>query len=186
MVESTPAATPTESLPSIHRFKSIGSTNTEALRLGEAGAPHNTVVIAEYQTAGRGKLERKWHMPAGQGILLSILMRDMPPGVPFLQLTLQVGYRIAAVLRERAGLDIIVKQPNDLMFEGKKLGGVLSEARWRGDEFQFAVVGIGINVNVMEFPEEIRGTATSLALAAGREFDIEELTQAVIKSLRSM
>lgn len=170
----------------IYRHESIASTNTEALRLGEAGEPHHTVVIADYQTAGRGKLDRKWLMPPKKGVLLSIILRDMPPGVAFASLTLQVGWRLANRLRAMTGLQIDVKQPNDLMFQGKKLGGILSEARWRGEELVFAVVGVGINVNVAEFPEELRESATSLALAAGREFEVEEIIQAVIEELRGI
>jgi BirA family biotin operon repressor/biotin-[acetyl-CoA-carboxylase] ligase len=143
-------------------------------------------VRADYQTAGRGKLERKWLMPPKQGVLLSIILREMPPGVQLMQLTLQVGWKLANRLRQITGLQIGIKEPNDLMVGGKKIAGILSEARWRGDEFLFAVVGVGINVNVMEFPEEIRETATSLALAAGREFDLDAVAQAVIEELRGL
>lgn len=176
---SEPTAT-----PPIYRHESIPSTNTEALRLGEAGAPHHTAVRADYQTAGRGKLDRKWLMPAWQGILLSVLYRDLPRDVPFSNLTLQVGWRLANRLREMTGLTIDVKQPNDLLIEGKKIAGILCEARWRGEEFLFAVVGVGINVNVKNFPDELKETATSLALAAGRDFSVDEIASAVLDELR--
>lgn len=182
----TPSQPRIEGDPPIHWHEEIGSTNTEAMRLGEAGAPHGTAVVARYQTAGRGKLSAKWLMPPGEGILLSILLRRMPGGVPFGQLTLQMGYTIAEFLRARTGLTIDIKEPNDLMIGGRKLAGILSEARWRGDEMLHAVVGVGINVNVREFPEEIRERACSLAQAAGREFDVEELAKGLIEHIRSL
>lgn len=172
--------------PPLHRFRFIESTNTEALRLGQAGAPHLTAVCAEYQTAGRGQFQRRWVMPAGQGVLLSVLYRQMPPGVEFTTLTLQVGRVMAELLGQIGGVTIGIKEPNDLIIDGRKLAGILSEARWRGDQFLYAVVGIGINVNVRDFPEELRETACSLAQAAGRDFDVEEVLQAVLRRLRNL
>ena len=174
-----------EGRPPIYWFDSVGSTNTELLNLADEGAEHGTAAVTQFQTHGRGKLERRWLMPPGQGILMSILYREMPQGVQFTQLTLRLGWSLANFLRGLTGLEIDVKKPNDLMIDGKKLVGILSEARWRGNQMLYAVVGIGINVNVTEFPDEIRETATSLALAAGREFDVEELTRALIDHLRS-
>jgi BirA family transcriptional regulator, biotin operon repressor / biotin---[acetyl-CoA-carboxylase] ligase len=184
---SVPAASPQiEGDPPLYRFASIESTNTEALRLGQAGAPHLTAVCAGYQSAGRGQFERRWLMPEGQGVLLSVLYRQMPPGIEFTTLTLQVGRVMADLLGGLAGLRVGVKEPNDLVIEGKKLGGILSEARWRSDQFLYAVVGIGINVNVLDFPDEIRDTACSLAQKAGRMFDVEEVLQAVLHRLRNL
>ena len=172
--------------PPVHRHASLDSTNSEALRLGESGAPHHTVVVAEYQSAGRGQMDRRWLMPRGQGVLLSILLRETPPGAEFAKLTLRVGRAVADLLGRESGLRIEIKAPNDLMIEGKKVAGILSEARWRGEDLLFAVVGVGINVNVLEFPPEISDSATSLALAAGREFDLERLIQGLILCLRSL
>jgi BirA family transcriptional regulator, biotin operon repressor / biotin---[acetyl-CoA-carboxylase] ligase len=184
---SAPVASPRiEGDPPLYRFSSIESTNTEALRLGQGGAPHLTAVCAGYQTAGRGQFERRWHMPEGQGVLLSVLYRQMPQGVEFTTLTLQVGRVMAELLGELSGLRVGVKEPNDLIIEGKKLGGILSEARWRADQFLYAVVGIGINVNVLDFPDEISETACSLAQRAGRTFDVEEVLQAVLHRLRNL
>lgn len=172
--------------PPLYRYRSIASTNTEALRLGAADAPHLTAVCAGFQTAGRGQFERKWHMPEGEGVLLSVLYRQMPPGVEFTTLTLQVGRVMAELLSEMGDVRVGVKDPNDLIIDGRKLGGILSEARWRADQFLYAVVGIGINVNVTEFPQELRETACSLAQAAGRTFDVEEVLQAVLGRLRNL
>jgi BirA family biotin operon repressor/biotin-[acetyl-CoA-carboxylase] ligase len=172
--------------PPLYRYRSTGSTNTEALALGAADAPHLTAVTADFQTAGRGQFERKWHMPEGEGVLLSVLYRQMPTGVEFTTLTLQVGRVMADLLTRISGVRVDVKEPNDLMIDGQKLGGILSEARWRADQFLYAVVGIGINVNVTEFPSELQASACSLALKTGRRFDVEEIRQAVLERLRNL
>ena len=175
-----------EGAPPVYRYETIDSTNSEALRLGEAGAPHGTAVVSRYQTAGRGKLESRWLMPRGEGVLLSILLRRPPEDVAFPMLTLRAGQSIAELLRRLTSLPIEVKHPNDLIIGGRKLAGILSEARWLGETLQFAVVGVGINVNVSEFPEEIRPTATSLAIEAGKSFDVGEITDALIIRLRTL
>ena len=172
--------------PPIHWHDTLASTNTEALRLGEEGAPHHTAVVARYQTQGRGKLASRWVMPRGEGVLLSILLRRVPESMAFTQLTLQVGWRLAQLLRELTGLAVEVKKPNDLMIEGLKLAGILSEARWRGEKMLYAVVGVGINVNVQSFPDELTATACSLSQVAGKPFNVEEITRAVIECLRGM
>jgi BirA family biotin operon repressor/biotin-[acetyl-CoA-carboxylase] ligase len=167
----------------IHRHETIDSTNSEAMRMGEAGAEHKTIVVAYVQTAGRGKLDSRWVMPAGEGILLSILLREMPRGISFGQLTLQMGGILAQWLGEETHLAVQVKKPNDLLIGGKKVCGILSEARWRSEEMLFAVVGIGINVNVTSFPDELSETATSLKMETGREFDLLALTNNLIERL---
>ncbi len=172
--------------PPVYRHESLDSTNSEALRLGEAGAPHLTAVVADYQTAGRGKLQSPWYMPAGTGVALSVLYREMPPGVEFSLLTLHVGRRLRERLQKLTGLKIDVKEPNDLLIDGKKVAGILSEARWRGQNLLLAVVGVGVNVNVREFPEELASTASSLALVAGRDFDVEEIAEGLIAELRAL
>jgi len=170
----------------IYHFLSIDSTNTRALRMAEEGAPNHAVLLADYQTGGRGQFERKWHMAAGEGVLMSFIYREMPPGVEFTTLTLQVARVLAECLGELMGTTVDIKAPNDLMVGGKKLAGILSEARWRGDQMLHAVVGIGVNVNVKEFPEEISETACSMYQAAGKEFDVREVATAMIGRLRDL
>ncbi|MBI3736808.1 biotin--[acetyl-CoA-carboxylase] ligase [Candidatus Sumerlaeota bacterium] len=172
--------------PPIHRHRILDSTNSEAFRIAESGAPHLTAVAAEFQTAGRGQPGHEWWMPESEGILLSILLREIPSGILFQDLTLRAGWTAARLLEEKTGVKIEIKLPNDLMINGKKAGGILCEARWRDDELRCAVIGIGINVNVRHFPEELRAIATSLAIEAGREFDREELLQALVGTLREM
>lgn len=172
--------------PPIRFHEILASTNTEAMRLGETGADHLTAIVTRFQTAGRGKLDAKWFMPAGEGALLSVLMRRMPPGIEFATLTLRSGWVLAQMLSRTTGAKVDVKKPNDLMIDGKKLGGILSEARWRGEEMLFAVIGVGINVNVSEFPADLRDRSTSLAIETGREHDVEAVSLDVIECLRTM
>lgn len=172
--------------PPVYRYKVTDSTNSEAFRLAEEGAPHLAAVLADFQTEGRGQPGRQWWMPEGEGILLSLIIRSLPPGTPFEELTLRVGYEIAQFLHRETGLAIAIKPPNDLHIKGMKVGGVLCEARWTDDALQCAVIGVGINVNVANFPPELRETATSLALAAERQFDRKALALKLVDALRGM
>ncbi len=186
--EARPAAvggTGRSSAP-VHWLETIDSTNSELLRLAEAGAPDGTAAAARYQTAGRGKLQSRWHMPPGEGVLVSVLLREVPAATGFVGLTLEVGRRLAERLGRATGRRVDVRSPNDLLIDGRKVGGILCEARWRGDRLLYVVVGVGINVNVLEFPAEISARATSLRLAVGREFDVEALTRDVIDCVRDL
>ncbi len=174
------------SSPPVYRHRILDSTNSEAIRLAEQGAPHHTAVVAKFQTAGRGQPGRQWWMPENAGVLLSVLLRSLPQGAAFDQLTLRVGWEMAQALKQFAGVAIGIKEPNDLMIEGKKVGGILCEARWREDQLLYAVIGVGVNVNVLEFPDELRPTATSLALVAGKSFDPDALADFLIQTLRKM
>ena len=172
--------------PLTHWRDTVDSTNAEAMRLGNLDAPNLTAVVARYQTAGRGQRGRTWIMPRDQGVLLSILYQQLPHGVTFPELTLKAAQVLAELLQEITGLQLEIKEPNDLLIDGKKVGGILSEAAWRGEVLECAVLGVGINVNVAVFPDELRDTACSLAQASGRRFDIEELSREVIRRLRRM
>lgn len=172
--------------PPIHRHATLDSTNSEAFRLAEAGAPHLTAVSAEFQTAGRGQPGREWWMPEGQGALISVLARRLPPGLPFGELTQRAGWAMARALEAASGAKISIKPPNDLLIGGKKVGGILCEARWKAEDLLCAVLGVGVNVNVREFPEPLRATATSLAIETGRELDRAALAEALIEALREM
>lgn len=185
-IEEAPVPASVEGDPPIYRYESIASTNTEALRLAEQGAPHHTVLLAEYQSAGRGQFERRWVMPRGEGVLMTMVFREMPPGVEFTTLTLQVARAMAELLGKTGGIEVSIKEPNDLMVGSKKLAGILSEARWRGDKMLYAVVGIGVNVNVSEFPEELCEIACSLALESGKRFDVAAVEEAMIERLKGL
>ncbi len=144
---------------------SLGSTNDRALAWLLAGAPHGAVVTADEQRAGRGRRTRRWFSPAGESLYASLVLRPGAPPHParFGALGLAVAVGLREGLPElRAPVEL--KWPNDLLVEGRKLGGILCEARWVGEEPQ-VVVGFGINVHTRSFPAALEGHATSLALA---------------------
>jgi BirA family biotin operon repressor/biotin-[acetyl-CoA-carboxylase] ligase len=142
----------------------IDSTNSEALRLAAAGEPEGTVVVADAQNAGRGRLGRSWWSERGTALLASWLVRpSIPPDrIPLLSLVAGVACARAATVA--AGVAVRLKWPNDLMIDGRKTGGILTESDGKGA----VVVGVGVNVRQTEFPDEIRGTATSLVASGGR------------------
>jgi BirA family transcriptional regulator, biotin operon repressor / biotin---[acetyl-CoA-carboxylase] ligase len=153
-----------------HWFDEVGSTNAEALRLAEEGAPEWTVVAAGHQTAGRGRLGRSWVERPGRGLLVSLVLRP-PLGAE----TLSVVSLLAAVEMSRAcaqlaGLEVRCKWPNDLLIGRRKVGGILSEASVGDDGVvRHVVVGTGVNVAMEadDFPDDVRATATSLNVEGG-------------------
>ena len=137
--------------PRLH-LRTTGSTNDRARELAAAGAPHGTLVTTGEQTAGRGRQGRTWSAPAGQALLLSLVLRDPPPLLP-----LRAGLAVACVAGDAAR----VKWPNDVLLDGRKLAGILVEAR---PQDGWAVLGIGLNaaVDLAALPEEIRVRAATL------------------------
>jgi BirA family transcriptional regulator, biotin operon repressor / biotin---[acetyl-CoA-carboxylase] ligase len=144
-----------------HRhFRQIGSTNTVARELAEGGAPHGTVVTADEQTAGRGRQGRTWTAAPGTALLYSAIVSPLGERHPLLPLAVPLAVCETAE-RLRPGIECKVKWPNDIHLDGRKLAGILIEAR---PQDQWAVVGVGMNLTIpqAEFPEEIRERATSL------------------------
>lgn len=161
-------------------YKQLDSTNTEIARLATEGAMHGTVVVADAQTAGKGRRGRGWESPAGENIYMSILLRPdcVPDRAPML--TLVMAYSVAKVIREIGFADIQIKWPNDLVLLGKKICGILTEMQLQDTEIDYVVVGVGINVNTSRFPEELKDTATSLYLESGRVFDRKRIIESVV------
>jgi len=171
----------------IDRVPIVDSTNGSAFEAAAAGAPDGTVIVADAQRAGRGRLGRHWNSPAGCNLYLSILLRGpflqaVVTGLPFLA---AVSARDAVwdVVGEAPGLIVHIKWPNDLIINDRKVGGILVEARSASVETLVAVVGIGLNVNwpPSAMPVELKGTATSLEQELGRTVDRSGLLSAVLK-----
>jgi BirA family biotin operon repressor/biotin-[acetyl-CoA-carboxylase] ligase len=144
--------------------ETIDSTNTLAMKLAEDGSPHGTVVIADTQMKGKGRLGRTWVSPPKSNIYMSIIIRpDIEPKDATL-LTIMAAIACADAIKDKTGLDVKIKWPNDLMVSEKKLGGILAEIKSDPDRIIFAVIGIGINVNVRlkDFPADVRVIATSV------------------------
>lgn len=161
-------------------FAVIGSTNTTAMQLAEEGAPHGTLVVADRQDNGKGRRGRGWVLPAHVAIAMSIVLKpgELHPGnAPML--TLVSALAVVRAIREQTGLDAAVKWPNDIVIDGKKVCGILTEMSTQMDYINHIVVGIGINVHNGEFPPELDERATSLFLASGKHYNRAALTEAV-------
>ena len=159
----------------LHFFESTGSTNPDAKRFAEEGEPHGTTVVADRQTAGRGRRGRSWESPAGKSVYFTIVVRPHFSPDKASMITLVMALAVAEAISEVTGLEAGIKWPNDIVVNGKKVVGILTELSMTPEmnETQFLVAGVGVNVNqdsAEEFPEEIRNTATSLKMEAGCSF----------------
>ena len=165
----------------VHFAREIDSTNLWIKRLAKEGAPEGTLALAEFQSAGRGRLGRSWEVPEGTSVMMSILLRPKfePQYAP--TLTLVMGMAVAKAVKN-LGFDVSIKWPNDVVVSHKKICGILTEMGVRDGKIDYAVIGVGINVNIKEFPEEMADKATSLYLEADREFDRSQIPGLVMKA----
>lgn len=166
----------------IHHFMTIGSTNQEAKRLASEGSPEGTIVIAETQTSGRGRLSRLWFSPESGGIWFSLILRPECQPVEAAKFTFLGAVAVANAIRSISGLAVEIKWPNDIYYQGRKLAGILTELNAELDAINFMVVGIGINVNIDRnvFPVEIQEIATSLKGETGREVSRQSLLRNIL------
>lgn len=157
----------------IHVFERSESTQQEAKRLARTGSSSGTVVLAEQQTNGKGRLGRPWHSPPGTGIWLSLLVRPDLVLSKIPQLTLLSAVAATRALRQVTHLDIGIKWPNDLLINRRKVAGILTELDAESDRVHVVLIGIGINVNqkTEDFPADLQQGATSLAMEAGKPID---------------
>lgn len=174
----------------VQYFDTIDSTNTQAKKLAAAGAPHGTVLIAGHQTAGRGRMGRQFHSPQAQGVYLSVILRPQCVPGELMHLTCAVGTAMCNAVETAAGFRPGIKWINDLVHNGRKLGGILTELGLDSKTglVSYAVVGIGINCGQTpaDFPPEIRDIAGSLSMAAGRPIPPSRLAAAMIRALYAM
>ncbi|MBW4085362.1 biotin--[acetyl-CoA-carboxylase] ligase [Paenibacillus sp. S150] len=164
----------------------VVSTQEEAKRLAESGAPEGTAVRAEEQTGGRGRMGRKWYSPRGKGIWLSVVLRPELPLSLTPQLTLLAGVAVCTAIREATGVQAGIKWPNDLLAGGRKICGILLESSLREGGLHYCIAGIGIAVNLTEedYPQELQGIGTSLLIEGGGiPVDRSALTAAVLTEL---
>jgi BirA family biotin operon repressor/biotin-[acetyl-CoA-carboxylase] ligase len=161
----------------------VHSTNDMALELASKGASEGTVVLAESQTRGRGRMGRSWYSPPGEGIYLSVILK--PPLSPqkAYQITFMAAVAAAETLRHLFNLEVQIKWPNDLMIRNKKLGGILTELKAGPDRIHWVVIGIGINVNIVQFPPELQDQVTSLRLEVGHPIQRISLIQSLLRNL---
>ncbi len=161
-------------------YPETDSTNIRIRHLGDEGAPHGTLAVADRQTAGRGRRGRTWESPGGSCIYMSILLRPdlAPEKAPMLTLVMACG--VAEGIMDCADVKVQIKWPNDIIVSGKKLAGILTEMSTQVDYINHVTVGVGINVNVQNFPEEIQ-TATSLLSETGTQTKRAPVIAAVMK-----
>ncbi|MEJ7605256.1 MAG: biotin--[acetyl-CoA-carboxylase] ligase [Bryobacteraceae bacterium] len=161
-----------------HRFTRLGSTREKAAELAAGGCSSGTVVIADEQTSGQGRHGRTWHSEPGSGVYLSEIWRSKicPDSLPVA--TLALGLATAEAISKTAGLPCDLRWPNDVLINGRKCAGILVQLH-----DGVLILGIGINVNHTAFPVELSGTATSLSLASGHEYDRELLVTNLIESI---
>ncbi len=174
----------------VQYFDSISSTNDHAKHLAAQGAPHGTVLIADHQTGGRGRMGRSFSSPAGLGIYLSVILRPNCRACEIMHLTCAAAVAMCEAVHEATGFRPGVKWINDLVAGGRKLGGILTELSVTPDNgrVNYAIVGIGINCHQTpaDFPENIRDIAISLETATGQSVDRCRLGAAMVKALWEM
>lgn len=174
----------------IHRFDTVDSTNTLAKTMAQQGAPHGTVILAERQTAGRGRLGRSFHSPAGTGIYMSLILRPACAPTELMHLTCAVAVAVSDAVEQTLGFRPGIKWINDLVAYGKKLAGILTELSIdpKTGLVDFAIIGIGLNCNQQpeDFPPELRTIACSASMVTGQPVDREALIQAMIHNLTQM
>lgn len=168
---------------SIYAYEELESTNDTAWEKAIKGEPEGTVIFAEFQTKGRGRLKRHWYSAKRKGLCFSVILRPQltPNYVPMI--TAMSAVSVAMAVRKLTGSSALIKWPNDIFLNGKKLGGILTEINTELDIIKFVILGIGINVNMDKFPDELKKTATSLKLEDGENYSRIELAREILKSL---
>jgi BirA family biotin operon repressor/biotin-[acetyl-CoA-carboxylase] ligase len=166
----------------VRRFEEIDSTNTYLSDQARSGAPEGVVAVADHQTAGRGRLDRRWEAPAGASLLMSVLFRPAIEAAELHLCTAAVALAASEACRQVAGVDAAIKWPNDLVVGPLKLAGVLAEAEFSGTTVGWVVVGIGVNV-AWPGPADVGGTCLDDQRAPEPPVDRTELLNALLASL---
>lgn len=192
MKEKITALLPTECpwRDTLYWFDTIISTNDQAKKMAQAGAPHGTVLIADHQTGGRGRMGRSFSSPKGMGIYLSVILRPDCPAQQLMHLTCTVAVAMCDAIEDACHFRPGIKWINDLVAANKKLGGILTELSVTAGSglLEYAIVGIGINCSQTpwDFPPEIRDLAISLQSVTGSAPNKEHLAAAMMKHLWEM
>ena len=166
-------------------FDETSSTNDVAARLGREGHAGGMAIFAERQTAGRGRFGRQWDSQVGTGLWFSLLLRPPWPAAHWVRLTTWAGVAVARAVEQAIGRAAKIKWPNDVLIDGRKIAGILTECSTDSAGKMFAVVGIGVNVNQDEFPPELANRAASLRQLARRKIDRAGLAAALLTELDS-
>lgn len=166
----------------IHYLEEVTSTNDVAKELAKAGAPSKKLVVSDYQSAGKGRRGRTWLAPMGQDIFMSLILRPEIAQGKASMLTLVMGLSVAEAIRSELGIEAMIKWPNDIVVDGQKVCGILTEMSAVSEDGYYVVIGTGINCNSHDFDDEELSYATSLMMVSSKEVNREELIAAVMKS----
>ena len=169
----------------IYYYPETDSTNRVALALARAGEASGTVVVADHQTRGRGRLDHEWSSRLGEDLLFTVVLRPDSPPPTLLPITLVFSAAVSAVLSATLGVEVSVEWPNDMVTPGGKIGGILAEGSVTTPEGSFAVVGTGLNVNSRpdSFSDELRARVATCRTESGRTWDRAELLAAVLGAM---
>jgi len=169
-------------------YRSVGSTNQLGFRLAEAGAKEGTLIVADEQTKGRGRMGRNWYSPPGLGLWMSLILRPNIPPFKAPGLSICAGLALAQTIRKLTGLDAKVKWPNDCLINGLKVGGILLELSAELDRTNFVIAGIGVNVNHLpkDFPRKLSARATSVRIEWGEEVSRVKLLTSFLRRFESV
>lgn len=164
----------------LHFFQELGSTNIQAKLEAEEGAAEGTLVIADMQTAGRGRRGRTWSSPAGVNLYFTLILKPSYGTEQASGVTLVMALAVAAGIRKTCGVRAKIKWPNDIVVNGRKICGILTEMSVAKNVIRYVVIGVGVNVGLQEFPREVADTAASLQAECGREVSRDTLTENIM------
>ncbi len=170
----------------VYAYATLGSTNDEAKTLAEAGAPEGLLVLAETQTAGRGRQGRGWLTPPGAALALSLVLRPPLDAQHATRLTMLAGVAVCEALAQTTGVEAALKWPNDILLGGQKAGGILVECGLSGSRLDYAVLGLGLNLSTAPPPDAVRFPATSVEAAAGQPVDRLALLHVLLARLEHL
>lgn len=163
-------------------FEELGSTNIQAKLEAENGAVEGTLVVADMQTAGRGRSGRSWNSPAGTNVYFTLILKPAYAPDKASMVTLVMALAVAEGIYETCGVEAEIKWPNDVVVNGKKVCGILTEMSAERDIIRHVVIGVGVNVGLQEFPPEIAAAATCLQAECGREVSRAALVANIMKA----
>lgn len=172
----------------VHFYESVSSTQKLAKEFALNGAKHGTLVVSDEQTEGRGRLVRQWYSPKGTGLWMSIIVRPEIPIQKTPQLTLLMAVAVIQAIEATTGLHPTIKWPNDILINGRKVCGILTEMQAEENRVQSVIIGIGVNVNQnkADFPEELQTIATSLKIEADKTVSRTKLLQNICYQLEQL
>lgn len=169
----------------VHLFQHIGSTNDHAKQLAEGGAPEGLLVVAEEQTAGRGRTGRRWFTPPGTALAFSLVVRPTLPAAQLSRLTMMAGVAACEAIEQITGSRAALKWPNDILLSGRKAGGILVEGAFKGEALDYAVLGFGLNVSWAPDPAAVDFPATHAQAECSHRIDRLILLRALLARMET-